>query len=58
MKIFQALINYPEKLEILKSGDVFTDKIISSFRTGVEKRWVTEITGRIILITSIKYEAV
>lgn len=39
---------YPEKLEILKSGDVFTDKILGSFRTAVEKRWITEITGRII----------
>lgn len=39
---------YPEKLQILKSGDVFTDKILGSFRTGVERRWVTEITARII----------
>ncbi len=39
---------YPEKLEILKSGDVFTDKILNSFKTAVEKRWITEITARII----------
>lgn len=39
---------YPEKLEILKSGDVFTDKILNSFKTAVERRWITEITARII----------
>ncbi|WMJ79858.1 glutamine synthetase [Clostridium sp. MB40-C1] len=43
-----AFDKYPEKLEILKSGEVFTDKIINSFRSGVEKRWITEIIARII----------
>ncbi|QGU93949.1 glutamine synthetase [Clostridium bovifaecis] len=43
-----ALDNYPEKLEVLKQGAVFTDRLIQSYRTAVERRWITEITGRII----------
>lgn len=43
-----ALNEYPEKLEILKQGDVFSNAIINSYKTGVEKRWITEITSRII----------
>ncbi|MCY6370032.1 glutamine synthetase [Clostridium ganghwense] len=43
-----SLNKYPEKVEILTKGDVFTDKIINSFKTGAEKRWLTEITNRII----------
>jgi glutamine synthetase len=43
-----ALEAYPEKLEMLKSGAVFTDKLIESYKTTVRKRWATEIIGRII----------
>lgn len=43
-----AFNEYPEKLEILKQGNVFTDALINSYKTGVEKRWITEITCRII----------
>lgn len=43
-----ALDNYPKKLEILKQGEVFTDKLINSYRTAVEGRWITEIISRII----------
>lgn len=43
-----AFQKHPEKLQMLKSGDVFTDKILSSFTSGVERRWITEITSRII----------
>lgn len=43
-----ALDAYPEKLAMLKSGDVFTDKLIESYKATVRKRWTTEIVGRII----------
>jgi glutamine synthetase len=43
-----AFDKYPEKLAILKHGDVFTEQILSSFRSGVERRWLTEISSRII----------
>ena len=43
-----AFAKYPEKLEVLKQGDVLNDKIINSYRLGVEKRWITEINNRII----------
>ncbi|MFU0825658.1 glutamine synthetase [Clostridium sp.] len=39
---------YPEKLKTLKSGNVFTDKIIESYKSAVKDRWITEIKGRII----------
>ncbi|MBK1811738.1 glutamine synthetase [Clostridium sp. YIM B02505] len=43
-----ALDKYPEKVEALKRNNVFTDKLIKSFRLGVNKRWTTEITSRVI----------
>ncbi len=43
-----ALDKYPEKVNVLKSGDVFTEEILNSFRIGVERRWLTEIDSRII----------
>lgn len=43
-----AFDKYTTKTEVLKSGDVFTDKIINSFKTGVKNRWITEIISRII----------
>lgn len=44
-----AFNKYPEKLNSLKAGDVLNDKLINSFRLAVTKRWLTEITGRIIV---------
>lgn len=43
-----AIDNNPGKAAILKSGDVFTDKMIGSYIAGVERRWITEIVSRII----------
>ncbi|WP_072990202.1 glutamine synthetase [Clostridium cavendishii] len=44
----QAFDRYPEKLKTLKRNNVFTDKLINSFKTAVTKRWATEIISRII----------
>ncbi|AKN30333.1 glutamine synthetase [Clostridium carboxidivorans P7] len=43
-----ALDKYTEKVDVLKSGNVFTEEILNSFRIGVERRWLTEIDSRII----------
>ncbi len=43
-----GLDTYPTKLEMLKSGNVFSDKLIDSYKTTVNRRWITEITSRII----------
>ncbi|KGM98465.1 glutamine synthetase [Clostridium novyi A str. 4552] len=43
-----AFEKYPEKVAILKEGDVFTDAILNSYKCTVEKRWITEILYRII----------
>lgn len=43
-----AFDKYPEKTEVLKDADVLTDKLINSFRMGTTKKWVVEITNRII----------
>jgi glutamine synthetase len=43
-----AFDRYPEKLDTLKAGDVLNDKLVNSFRLAVTKRWLTEISGRII----------
>ncbi|WP_461206559.1 type I glutamate--ammonia ligase [Clostridium sp. DL1XJH146] len=40
--------NYPEKMDMLKAGEVFTEELLASFTEGVERRWVVELTGRII----------
>lgn len=39
---------YPEKTKVLTQGDVFTDVLIRSFRTAATKRWLIEMTTRII----------
>jgi len=44
-----AFKKYPDKLNSLKAGDVLNDKLINSYRLAVIKRWLTEITGRIIV---------
>jgi len=43
-----AFDKYSNKLKIFKAGDVLNDKLIESFKLAVTKRWITEITGRII----------
>lgn len=39
---------YPEKMEVLKAGDVFTDKILSSYKSSIQNHWTTELRNRII----------
>ncbi|WP_312810498.1 glutamine synthetase [Sedimentibacter sp.] len=36
------------KQQILKSGDVFTDELINSFKESTLQKWKNELTGRII----------
>ncbi|MBU3074687.1 type I glutamate--ammonia ligase [Clostridium estertheticum] len=43
-----SLDEFPTKLEILKTGDVFTTSIINSFRMAITSRWVTEINNRLL----------
>lgn len=42
-----AFSKYPEKVDVLKAGNVMSDKLINGYRLGAEKKWLTEITGRI-----------
>ncbi len=39
---------YPEKLKVLSTNDVFTEKIIASFRTSILIQWTMELKNRII----------
>ncbi|ADL53539.1 glutamine synthetase [Clostridium cellulovorans] len=39
---------YPEKLDVLKAGDVFTAKLLNSYKQAMTKKWLTEIVNRII----------
>ena len=43
------LDRYPEKLEVLKRNDVFTDSLINSFKLAIMQRWTTDIIHRTIL---------
>lgn len=43
-----ALDAYPEKTAVLKCGDVFSEKIIASYKMGTIKKWLVEINNRII----------
>jgi glutamine synthetase len=43
-----AFKKYPEKVNILFSGDVFNEKLLNSFIKAVISRWITEIDRRII----------
>lgn len=40
--------NYPEKLKVLKKGEVFRDAIIESYEAAAFNKWTTEIEHRII----------
>lgn len=42
------LDKYPEKLEVLSKNDVFTEKIIASYKSSVLMQWTTELKNRII----------
>lgn len=39
---------YPDKVEVLKRDDVFSEKIIASYADGLLYKWYTEIVHRII----------
>ena len=39
----------PEKLEVLKRNNVFTDSLINSFKLAIVQRWTTDIIHRTIL---------
>lgn len=39
---------YPEKIEVLKSGNVFTDKLLGSYKASIMGQWKAELSGRII----------
>ncbi|MEW9096739.1 MAG: glutamine synthetase [Clostridiaceae bacterium] len=43
-----AFSKYPEKLKALQAGNIFSDKIINSFRLAAINRWITEISHRLI----------
>ncbi|MDF2881166.1 MAG: glutamine synthetase [Clostridiaceae bacterium] len=43
-----AFEKYPEKLEVLKAGDVLNAKLIESFTLAATKRWLVEINSRIL----------
>lgn len=43
-----AFEKYPEKLEVLKAGNVLNAKLIESFTLAATKRWLVEINSRIL----------
>ncbi|WP_097027750.1 glutamine synthetase [Clostridium peptidivorans] len=43
-----AFEKYPEKLAVLKEGNILSDKVVNSFKLSTINRWVTEITNRLI----------
>lgn len=43
-----AFKKYPEKLEMLKKGDVFDDILILSYSTAILQQWAMELQGRLI----------
>lgn len=50
--VYENLIQldkHPEKLEVLRRNDVFSDSIINSFKLAITQRWTTDIIHRIIL---------
>lgn len=44
----ESLDKYPEKLKILKEKDVFSDRIINSYKESVLQKWKDELEKRII----------
>ena len=45
---FSAFDKYPEKIEVLKAGNVFSDALINSYKIGSLTKWITEVNKRII----------
>lgn len=43
-----ALEKYPEKVDVLKKDNVFTDAIILSYKTSTIEFWAKELKGRIV----------
>ena len=43
-----AFHKYPEKLEMLKKGDVFDDLLLLSYSTAILQQWSMELQGRLI----------
>lgn len=43
-----AFEKHPDKLAVLKEGNILSDKIINSFKLITINRWITEITTRLI----------
>lgn len=49
--VYEAMLNfekYPEKIEVLTRGGVFTDDILKSFRIGSLDKWKKKLSSRII----------
>ncbi|MBU3092518.1 glutamine synthetase [Clostridium sp. CM028] len=44
----RTLEEYPEKLKVLTTSNVFTTSIINSFKMAITSRWVTEINNRLL----------
>lgn len=44
----QGFHRHPEKLAVLRDGDVFTDPVIASYELGILTRWKTEILSGIL----------
>lgn len=43
-----SFVNHPEKIEVLKVGEVMNEKTIESFKQAILKQWTTELHDRII----------
>lgn len=43
-----AFVNHPEKVDVLKFGDVMDDKSIASYKTALINQWKTELHDRIV----------
>lgn len=43
-----AFSRYPEKLDVLKKGGIFSGAIINSYKSAVVSQWATELENRII----------
>ena len=43
-----AIDAYPKKTAVLKTGDVFPQKIIESYKMGITSKWLVEINNRLL----------
>jgi glutamine synthetase len=44
-----AFDKYPDKVAVLRQGEILNSKLIESYRMAVTKRWLTEINHRVIM---------